>query len=82
MIKDGGWAYAQPPILLSEVNIMAFKAEFYTIKVPPSTLDKGEPPANAITCNCTPFNSVSGLNGNILIDYNAAVESCNYCKIT
>lgn len=60
---------------------MAFKAEFYTINVPPNTLDKGEP-TNAITCSCTPFNSVSGLNGNILIDYNAAVEKCNYCKIT
>ena len=61
---------------------MAFKVEFYTVKVPPNTLSKGEPPADAITCSCTPFNSVSGLNGNILIDYNAAVESCNYCKIT
>lgn len=61
---------------------MAFTAEFYTINVPPNTLDKGEPGNDKIECNCTPFNSVSGLNGNILIDYNAAVEKCNYCKVT
>lgn len=61
---------------------MAFTAEFYTINVPPNTLGKGEPGNDKIECNCTPFNSVSGLNGNILIDYNAAVEKCNYCKIT
>lgn len=61
---------------------MPFTVKFYNISVPTNTLDKGEPGEGITGKSCSPFEQVSGLNGNILLDYDSAVEANNYCQIT
>lgn len=59
---------------------MPFTCNFYSVTDPPNKLDKTLGTAKA-TATCTPFEPVSDLTGKILIDYNAAVETCNYAAI-
>ena len=59
---------------------MAFTVTFATKSCPPNTLDKGAVEGTGVPCS--PYNSVGGLEGNIIVDYNAAYENYNYCKIT
>ena len=59
---------------------MAFTVTFATKNFPPNTLDKGSVDGTSVTCS--PYNSVGGLEGNIIVDYNGEYEKYNYCKIT
>ena len=60
---------------------MSFTCTFYNISDPPNKLSKTL--GNAIhTATCSPFNPVSDLHGEIIVDYRSAIEEANYCEIT
>ena len=59
---------------------MSFTCTFYNISDPPNKLSKTL--GTAIhTATCSPFNPVSDLHGEIIVDYNSAIEAANYCVI-
>lgn len=63
---------------------MAFTVTFYKISDTPNTLDKTltTKVGNQDGYSCNPFESVGGLNGQILLDYTPAIETANYCYIS
>lgn len=59
---------------------MSFTCTFYNISDPPNKLSKTL--GTAIhTATCSPFNPMSDLHGEIIVDYNSAIEAANYCVI-
>ena len=67
---------------------MGFNIKFYKIDAPPNKLDKGVVPGTTPTVGaaagypCTPFEPVGTLEGSVLIDYVAGVETANYAYIS
>lgn len=60
---------------------MSFTVNFYNISDAPNVLNKTVGTALA-SRPCTPFEQVSGLHGRILLDYNPAIETANYCHVS
>lgn len=58
---------------------MAFSLKFYNVSDPPNKLDKTIGTQIASCATVRPFEAVSELTGNFLIDYNAKINGCNYC---
>lgn len=58
---------------------MAFSLQFYNISDPPNKLDKTLGDQKASCATVRPYEAVSELFGNFLIDYNSEINGCNYC---
>lgn len=58
---------------------MAFSLQFYNVSDPPNKLDKALGTQIASCATVRPYEAVSELFGNFLIDYNATINGCNYC---
>lgn len=58
---------------------MAFSLKFYNVSDPPNKLDKTLGTQIASCATVRPYEAVSELFGNFLIDYNPTINGCNYC---
>lgn len=60
---------------------MPFTCKVYKISDPPFQLDKTV--GTAIhEATCSPFEPMGDLRGDVILDYNSAIEEANYCEIT
>lgn len=61
---------------------MAYSITFYNVSDPPNKIKKSLGAAVGSTGACSPWEPVDDLHGSVLTNYNAAVESANYCHVT
>ena len=60
---------------------MGYSITFYNVLDPPNKIKKNLGNAIGATGVCSPWEAVSDLSGSVLTNYNAAVESANYCHV-
>lgn len=60
---------------------MGYMITFYNVVDPPNKIKKNLGNVIGATGVCSPWEAVSDLSGSVLTNYNAAVESSNYCHI-